>query len=66
MLYDERQVMEAFRLYAGLALKGYGDKETLRLYLADDVVRGLVEEFAQEVECTVLLPETSFILFPWP
>ena len=64
MLYDERQVMEAFRLYARLALKGYGDKETLRLYLADDVVRGLVEEFAQEVECTVILAGDQLYLIP--
>lgn len=44
MLFEGQQVMEDFRLYTRLALKGYGDKE---VYLADDVVRGLVEEFAQ-------------------
>jgi hypothetical protein len=64
MLYDERQVMEAFRLYAGLALKGYGDREALRLYLADDVVRGLVEEFAQEVECTIISAGDQLYLIP--
>lgn len=64
MLYDERQVKEAFRLYASLAVKGYGDKEELRLYLADDAVRGLVEEFAQEVECTVIPAGDQIYLVP--
>ncbi|WP_061214614.1 DUF6063 family protein [Syntrophomonas wolfei] len=64
MLYEEQQVMEAFRLYTRLALKGYGDKEALRLYLADDVVRGLVEEFAQEVECTVISAGDQLYLIP--
>jgi len=64
MFYDERQVKEAFRLYAVLAAKGYGDKEALRLYLADDVVRGLVEEFAQEVDCTVIPAGEQLYLIP--
>ncbi|NLV21248.1 MAG: non-ribosomal peptide synthetase module [Syntrophomonadaceae bacterium] len=64
MFYDERQVKEAFRLYAALAAKGYGDKEALRLYLADDVVRGLVEEFAQEVDCTVIPAGDQLYLIP--
>ena len=33
MHYEERQVKEAFRLYASLAAQGYGDKEALRQYL---------------------------------
>jgi hypothetical protein len=64
MIYDERQVREAFKLYASLALKGYGDKEELRLYLADDSVRGLVEMFAQEVECTVIPAGDRVYLVP--
>ena len=64
MFYEERQVKEAFRLYASLAVKGYGDKEALRLYLADDVVRGLVEEFAREVECTVIPAGDQLYLIP--
>lgn len=64
MLYDERQVTAAFRLYASLAVKGYGDKEALRLYLADDVIRGLVEVFAQEVECTVIPAGDQLLLIP--
>lgn len=54
MLYDERQVVEAFRLYARLALKGYGDKETLRLYLADDVVRIQAENDMQSIASQIL------------
>jgi hypothetical protein len=64
MQYEERQVKAAFRLYASLAAKGYGDKEALRLYLADDVVRGLVEEFAQEVECAVIPAGDQLYLVP--
>lgn len=64
MFYEERQVRDAFRLYTALAVKGYGDKEALRLYLADDVVRGLLEEFAQEVECTVIPAGDKLYLIP--
>ncbi|NLW91353.1 MAG: non-ribosomal peptide synthetase module [Syntrophomonadaceae bacterium] len=64
MLYDERQVTAAFRLYASLVVKGYGDKEALRLYLADDIIRGLVEVFAQEVECTVIPAGDQLLLIP--
>jgi hypothetical protein len=64
MYYDERQVKEAFQLYAALAVKGYGDKEELRLYLADDAVRGLVEEFAQEVECAVIPASDKIYMVP--
>lgn len=64
MLYEQQQVMGAFRLYATLAAKGHGDKEEMRLYLADDVVRGLVNEFAREVDCTVVIAGDRLHLIP--
>lgn len=53
MMYSNEQVMSAFKIYSILALNGCGNKEDLRLFMADDVIRGLVEQFAKEVECTI-------------
>lgn len=64
MIYEQEQVTGAFKLFASLAVKGYGDKDELRLYLADDAVRGLVEQFAREVECTVIPAGDQLYLIP--
>ncbi|MEN6328304.1 MAG: DUF6063 family protein [Syntrophomonas sp.] len=64
MLYEPEQVMGAFKLYACLAVKGCGDREQLRLYLADDVVRGLVDQFAREVDCTIVPAADQLLLIP--
>lgn len=53
ILYNNEQVMQAFKLYSILSLKGYGEKEELHMYMADDMVRGLVDQFASQVECTI-------------
>ena len=58
--YSNEQVMQSFKLYSTLAMKGYGEKEELRLYMADDIIRGLVEQFAREVDCTIF-PSGEYI-----
>lgn len=64
MQYDEGQVRAAFKIYASLAAQGRGDKEDMRLYLADDGVRALVEQFAQQVDCVVIPAGDQFYLIP--
>ncbi|MBS4220535.1 non-ribosomal peptide synthetase module [Bacillus sp. FJAT-49711] len=53
MEYRQDEVMKAFQIYAKISRKGYSEGDELRLYLAEDKVRGLVDQFAKEVDCTI-------------
>jgi hypothetical protein len=64
ILYNNEQVIQAFKLYSILSMKGYGEKEELRLYLADELVRGLVDQFAREVDCTVFASGDYIYMIP--
>ena len=48
MIYNNDQVMSAFKLYLILSTSGYARKDELRVYIADDTVRAIVEQFAKE------------------
>ncbi|MFU0800305.1 MAG: DUF6063 domain-containing protein [Xylanivirga thermophila] len=54
MEFKDREVIEAFNIYSRLALKGHEDSDELRLYITDEKVRELVDEFAAEVDCTII------------
>lgn len=64
MMYHHEQVIQAFNLYSKLSIQGYGEKDELRLYLADDAVRGLVDQFAKEVDCAVISAGDYIYLIP--
>lgn len=64
MLYEQEQIMQAFRLFAKLSRDGKGSEEELRLYFSDDQIRGLVDQFAHEVECTVLSAGDNLYFVP--
>ncbi|MDF2925150.1 MAG: non-ribosomal peptide synthetase module [Paenibacillaceae bacterium] len=64
MQIEEAEVMKAFRIYARLARDGSADKESLQEYEADDQVRGLVEQFAAEVECVTLAAGERLYMVP--
>ncbi|GAA3407853.1 DUF6063 family protein [Paenibacillus hodogayensis] len=64
MAYDNEVVMRAFRLYAELSLDGFVDKERLQEYMADDEVRGLVDQFAREVDCVTLSAGSQLYMIP--
>ncbi|MFT7791361.1 UNVERIFIED_CONTAM: DUF6063 family protein [Escherichia coli] len=53
MDYSQDEVIKAFQIYSKISRKGYSEGDELRLYLADDKVRGLVDQFAKEVDCTI-------------
>ncbi|OIJ17190.1 non-ribosomal peptide synthetase module [Anaerobacillus alkalilacustris] len=53
MDYSQEEVMMAFQIYAKISRKGYSEADELRVYLAEDKVRGLVDQFAREVDCTI-------------
>ncbi len=56
--------MKAFRLYSVLSRNGVAEIEELREYLAEDMVRGLVDQFAKEVDCTVFPAGDKLYLVP--
>lgn len=62
MDYSQNQIITAFKLYSTLSTKGYGDEDDLRLYLADDQIRNLIDEFAKEVDC-VIFPSGDNLYF---
>ncbi|MBZ4687942.1 MAG: hypothetical protein PWQ96_720 [Clostridia bacterium] len=64
MHYNSEQVMKAFELYTELAQKGSAEKEHLQDYLADDAVRGLVDQFARKVDCIVIIAGERLYLVP--
>lgn len=64
MQYENEVVMRAFRLYAELARSGVVEREGLQQYLADDEVRGLVDQFAREVDCLTLTAGDQLFLIP--
>jgi molybdopterin converting factor small subunit len=64
MLYHHEQVIKAFNLYSKLSVKGYGENDELRLYLADDAIRGLVDQFAKEMDCTIVSAGDYIYLIP--
>ncbi|WP_025685624.1 DUF6063 family protein [Paenibacillus maysiensis] len=64
MRYDNETVLKAFRLYAELAQRGVVEREEGQLYLADDEVRGLVDQFAREVDCLAMTAGDQLLLIP--
>jgi hypothetical protein len=64
MLYEQQQVMQAFSIFTTLSIDGKGGEEELRLYFSDDAVRGLVEQFADKVECVVISAGDNLYLIP--
>lgn len=64
MQYDEKTIMKGFELYKTLALNGVVEKSQLHEYIADDYVRGLVNRFAQEVDCVTLIVGDQLFMIP--
>lgn len=64
MNYSSDEVMVAFRIYSQLAQSGVAGKESLLQVEADDSVRGLLDQFAAEVDCAVLGAGGQLMLVP--
>ncbi len=64
MLYSNEQIMNAFKLFLILSGKGCAGKDELRLYIADDTIRGLVDQFAKEADCTVFSAGDNIYMIP--
>lgn len=64
MQYEEQLIIQAFKIYSSLAAKGIGEKDEIRQYLVDDRVRGLVDRFAEEVQCTLVVAGDYIYMIP--
>lgn len=64
MQYEHNEVIKAFKIYAKLAADGIGEKDDLRQYLVDDTLRGLINEFAHEVQCTIFIAGDLIYMIP--
>lgn len=64
MDYQYREVIYAFNIYSKLALKGYAYRDEIRLYTTDDKVRELVDHFAHEVDCTIIMAGEYIYMVP--
>lgn len=64
MYYSNDQVMKAFKIYSKLAAEGLGEKDDMRQYLVDDSLRGLIDQFAEEVQCTIFVAGDFIYMVP--
>lgn len=64
MALDNAAVMKAFQMYVHLARDGQVGKEVLQEYVADDEVRGLVDQFAREVDCVTIVAGEQLYMIP--
>ncbi|MGQ7279628.1 DUF6063 family protein [Brevibacillus thermoruber] len=63
-MYENEQVLAAFRLYSQLSRDGQADTASMRQYLSNDMLRGLVDQFVQEVDCTIIPAGDKLYLVP--
>lgn len=64
MQFDEQEIIRAFRIYIELAKSGHLEGEQVKRYENDDRIRGLVDQFAAESECTVIVAGERLMLVP--
>ncbi|MBB5172364.1 DUF6063 family protein [Texcoconibacillus texcoconensis] len=64
MRYDQEQVTQAFAIFSRLAAHGETHEDDLRTYFGDDAVRGVLDLFAQQVECVIITAGEKMYLVP--
>lgn len=64
MHYDESTIMKAFELYTILSRDGVSGKSYLQVYIADDGVRALVDQFAKALDCVTLIAGDHLYMIP--
>ncbi|WP_186381071.1 DUF6063 family protein [Paenibacillus xylanexedens] len=64
MNYENETVMSAFRIYTELSRSGVVEQESHKQYMSDDHIRGLVDQFASAVDCTVVSVGVQLYLIP--
>ena len=56
--------MQAFKIYKVLRSKGKTTKEEKDIYVSDDIIRSLVEEWAKEEDATIIVAGQQLHLIP--
>ena len=64
MLYEAETVRKTFELFQILSSTGRAGKTHYHLYLADDKVRGLINEFVKNVGCDLVTVGQELLLIP--
>ncbi len=64
MTFRNEQILQAFRIYTKLSHGGSCSLEEHSEFFLDDGVRGLVEQFAEEVNCTVVVTGDRLLFIP--
>jgi hypothetical protein len=62
--FNEETVLKAFDIYIVLSRDGVVEKSILQAYMADDDVRGLVDQFARKVDCITLIAGDQLYMIP--
>lgn len=64
MLYEAETVRRAFDMFQMLSRTGKAGKTHYHLYLADDAIRGLINEFVKSVGCDLVTVGQELLLIP--
>ena len=64
MLYETETVRRAFEIFQLLSRSGKAEKSHYHLYLADDAIRGLINEFVETVGCDLVTVGQELLLIP--
>lgn len=64
MLYEAETVRQAFAIFQLLTRDGKAGKADYHTYLADDAIRGLLNEFAESVNCNLITVGQELIMIP--
>ena len=64
MLYETETVRRAFEIFQLLSRSGKAGKSYYHLYLADDAIRGLINEFVETVGCDLVTVGQELLLIP--
>ena len=64
MLYEAETVRRAFDIFQLLTRTGKAERPHYHLYLADDTIRGLINEFVKGVDCDLVTVGQELLLIP--
>jgi len=63
-MVENQTIIKAFDIYTLLAKEGFVTKELLQEYVADDQIRGLVDQFASRVDCINIIAGDQLYMVP--
>ena len=63
-MVENQAIIKAFDIYTLLAKDGLVNKELLQEYIADDYLRGLVDQFASRVDCVNIIAGDQLYMIP--